>query len=402
MNLQFGEKYEKLRAEVRAFCAETWPPRGEAARLPEREQAIAWRKRALAAGLFHRTIPRAYGGAGVEPDVMAETVIRQEFDRAGVPHRLPTQGTHMLVPTLLECGSEEQRRSYIERTLSGELIWCQGYSEPGAGSDLASLQSRAERVGNEWVVNGQKIWTTQAHEADMMFGLFRTEPDAPKHAGISYLLIPMKTKGVDARPLVMMQGGIDFCEVFFDDVRIPAENIVGKRGEGWKVSRSTLKHERMLIGDSKGARIQLDALVALARQVQRDGRPALQHPLVRQRLAEIAGYVATQEWAVARMLTAIHKSQDAKAISEMLMTKLLSTNVQQMIAKLALDLIPEAGLREPARSEVAMGILDHTPGRWVSHYMFSLAITIAGGTSNVQRNIIGERLLGLPRDQRPS
>jgi len=402
MNLQFGEKYEKLRAEVRAFCAESWPLPGAGAQLSEREQTIAWRKRALAAGFLHRTVPRAYGGAGAEHDVMAETVIRRELDHAGVPHRVPTQGTHMLVPTLLECGTEEQRREYIERTLTGELTWCQGYSEPGAGSDLASLQSRAELVGDEWVLTGQKIWTTQAHEADMMFGLFRTEPEAPKHAGISYLLIPMKTPGIDARPLTMMQGGEDFCEVFFDGARIPAMNIVGRRGEGWKVSRSTLKHERMLIGDSMGARIQLDALVALARQAQRDGRPALEHPVVRQRLAEVAGYVATQEWAVARMLTAIHKNEDAKAVSEMLMTKLLGTNVQQMIAKLGLDLIPEAGLREPDRSEVAMGIRAFTPGRWVSQYMFSLAITLAGGTSNVQRNIIGERVLGLPRDQRPS
>jgi len=402
VNLQFGEKYEKLRAEVRAFCEKTWPLTGAEARLSEREQAIAWRKRALAAGFLNRTVPRAYGGAGLEPDVMAETVIRQELDRAGVPHRLPTQGTRMLVPTLLECGTEEQRREYVERTLTGDIIWCQGYSEPGAGSDLASLQSRAELRGDEWVLNGQKIWTTQAHEADMMFGLFRTEPDASKHAGISYFLIPMTTKGIDARPLVMMQGGIDFCEVFFDDVRIPAQNIVGKRGEGWKVSRSTLKHERMLIGDSAGTRMAYDTLVALAREVQRDGRPALEHPAVRQRLAEIAGYVASQEWAVARMLTAIHKNEDAKAISEMLMMKLYGSDVQQRIAKLALDLVPDEGLREPSRDEVAMGVRPYTPARWVGQYMFSLALTIAGGTSNVQRNIIGERLLGLPRDQRPS
>jgi alkylation response protein AidB-like acyl-CoA dehydrogenase len=308
----------------------------------------------------------------------------------------------MLVPTLLECGSEEQRREYVERTLTGELIWCQGYSEPGAGSDLASLQSRAELVGDEWVLNGQKIWTTQAHEADMMFGLFRTEPEARKHAGISYLLIPMSTPGIDVRPLVMLQGGVDFCEVFFDGVRIPAKSLVGRRGEGWKVSRSTLKHERMLIGDSKVARMQLDALVELARQVRRDGRPALEHPLVRQRLAEIAGYVASQEWAVARMLTAIHRGEDMKVISEMLMTKLLSSNVLQLTAKLALDLIPEAGLREPALPDVEMAVRELTPPRWVGHYMFSLAFTIAGGTSNVQRNIIGERVLGLPRDQRPA
>ena len=402
MNLQFGEKYETLRAEVSAFCEQTWPLRGDEARLGEREQGVAWRKRALAAGYLHRTVPEAYGGVGALPDVMAETVIRQELDRAGVPHRLPTQGTHMLVPTLLECGTEEQRREYIRPTLTGEMTWCQGYSEPGAGSDLASLQSRAELVGDEWVLTGHKIWTTQAHEAEMMFGLFRTEPDAPKHAGISYLLIPMNTPGIDPRPLKMMQGGLDFCEVFFDGARIPAKNIVGRRGEGWKVSRSTLKHERMLIGDSMGGRMWLDALVALAREVPRDGRPALEHPVVRQRLAEIAGYVATQQWAVARMLTAIHKSEDAKVINEMLMTKLLGTNAQQMIAKLALELVPEAGLREPEPSEVEMGIRSFTRGRWVSHYMFSLAITLAGGTSNVQRNIIGERVLGLPRDQRPA
>jgi alkylation response protein AidB-like acyl-CoA dehydrogenase len=402
MNLEFGEKYAKLRAEARAFCARTWPPRGEETRLGEREQAIAWRKRAMTAGFLHRTVPTAYGGAGAEPDVMAETVIRQELDQAGAPHRLPTQGTHMLVPTLLECGSEEQRREYVESTLTGELIWCQGYSEPGAGSDLASLQSRAELAGDEWVLNGQKIWTTQAHEADMMFGLFRTEPEATKHAGISYLLIPMKTPGIDVRPLVMMQGGVDFCEVFFDGARIPARNLVGRRGEGWKVSRSTLKHERMLIGDSKVARMQLDALVELAREVQRDGRPALAHPLVRQRLAEIAGFVATQEWAVARMLTAIHQGEDMKVIGEMLMTKLLSSNVSQLIAKLALDLSPEAGLREPTLADVEMAVRALTPMRWVGQYMFSLAFAIAGGTSNVQRNIIGERVLGLPRDQRPA
>ena len=164
---------------MRAFCAESWPLSGDEAQLGEREQAIAWRRRALAAGFLHRTVPRAYGGAGAAPDIMGETVIRQEFDRARAPHRGNVQGTHMLVPTLLECGTEEQRREYIERSLTGEITWCQGYSEPGAGSDLASLQSRAELVGDEWVLTGQKIWTSNATEADMMFGLFRTEPEAP-------------------------------------------------------------------------------------------------------------------------------------------------------------------------------------------------------------------------------
>jgi alkylation response protein AidB-like acyl-CoA dehydrogenase len=402
MNLQFGEQYEQLRAEVRAFCAESWPPVGDDAKAGDREQAIGWRRRALAAGFLHRTIPREYGGAGAAPDVMADMVIRQEFDRAGVPHVGSVQGTHMLVPTLLECGTDEQRRVYIARTLTGEITWCQGYSEPGAGSDLASLQSRAELNGNEWVLTGQKIWTSQADEADMMFGLFRTEPDVPRHGGISYLLIPMHTPGIDVRPLKMMQGGLDFCEVFFDGARIPATNIVGRRGEGWKVTRATLKHERVLIGDSTGTRMAFAALVALAREVQRDGRPACEHSIVRQRLAEIAGYVATQEWAIARMLTAFQRDRDLEVLSELLTAKLFGTNVQQMIVKVALDLISDQGLYEPAPDEVAMSNRPLTRGRWISQYMFSLGASIAGGTSNVQRNIIGEHLLGLPRDRRPA
>jgi alkylation response protein AidB-like acyl-CoA dehydrogenase len=402
MDLRLGETYEKLSAEAAAFCRDSWPLSGAEAALPPREQAILWRRRALAAGWIHRTVPKAYGGAGLEPDVMAETVIRAQLDRAGVPHRGSVQGTHMLVPTLLECGSEAQRREYILPTLTGELTWCQGYSEPGAGSDLASLQSRAELVGDEWVLNGQKIWTSQADESDMMFGLFRSEPGAAKHAGISYFLIPMKTKGIDPRPLTMMQGGVDFCEVFFDDVRIPAANLVGKRGEGWKVTRATLKHERMLIGDSTGARMSYEALIALAREVQRNGRPAIEDPGLRQQLAEAAGYVATQEWAVARMLSAIHKNQDASVMSELLMAKLFSTNTQQRLAQLALELLPDEGLLAPTGDDVVMGIKPFTRGRWISHYMFALAGAIAGGASNVQRNIIGERVLGLPRDQRPA
>ncbi len=402
MDLRLGAVYEDLRARLRAFCAESWPLRAEEAQLGEREQAIAWRRRAIAAGFLHRTVPKEYGGGGLEANILAETLIRQEFDAAGVPHRGSVQGTHMLVPTLLEYGSEEQKQRYIAKTLTGELRWCQGYSEPGSGSDLASLQSRAEWVGDHWLINGQKIWTSQATEAEMMFGLFRTEPDAPKHAGISYLILDMQTPGIDPRPLTMMQGGVDFCEVFFDDVRSPAQNIVGRRGEGWKVSRATLKHERMLIGDSSGARMSFDALLRLAKSVQRNGRAASADPGVRQRLAEAEGYVATQEWAVARMLGAIAKNEDAKAASEMLMAKLFSTNTQQLIAKLALDLIPDQGLRAPQGEDVVMGIKPYTEGRWVSTYMFVLAGAIAGGTSNIQRNIIGERLLGLPRDARPA
>ncbi len=401
MDLRFGEAYEKLREEVRRFCAESWPLRGKESRLPDEEQAILFRKRAIEAGFLFRTVPRAYGGAGGETDVLAETVLRQELDAARTPHRSSVQGTHMLVPTLLECGSEEQKQRYIARTLTGELRWCQGYSEPGAGSDLASLQSRAELVGDAWVLHGQKIWTSQADTAHMMFGLFRTEPEASKHAGISYLLVPMDSPGLEVRPLRMMNGSLDFCEVFFDGVRIPAENLVGRRGEGWKVSRSTLKHERMLIGDASGARRSFDELVALARRSRRGGRAAIEDPVVRQRLAEIEGYVVTQEYAVARMLSALYRNDDAKVMSELLMAKLFSTNTGQRIAGLAMDLLAGDGLQTPSEEEAAMGVPhEYRDGYWVSYFMMTLGSAIAGGASNIQRNIIGERLLGLPRDLR--
>jgi len=397
MDLSFGPQYEELRRSVETFCRETWPAAGAT----EREPGIAWRKRALAAGYLHRTIPKQYGGGGQQPDILAETVIRRAFEASGVPYRASAQGTHMLVPTLLECGSEQQRQTYIAKTLTGELSWCQGYSEPGSGSDLASLKSSAVLQGDEWVINGQKIWTSNATLADMMFGLFRTEPDAPKHAGISYLLLDMRTPGIDVRPLKMMQGGEDFCEVFLSDVRIPAQNIVGKRGEGWSVSRATLKHERMLIGDSAGAQLMFAGLVELAQRTTRGGQPATRDPLVRQRLAEIEGSLAAQEYASARMLTAIAKNRDADVLAEMLTAKLTATNIGQSMARLAMDLLGERGLGEPAADEAEMGIRRFTDGRWVSQYMMSLSTAIAGGASNIQRNIIGERLLGLPRDQRP-
>jgi alkylation response protein AidB-like acyl-CoA dehydrogenase len=402
MDLQLDETNEALRRETQDWVASSWPLTGDEAALPEAEQATLWKARAIEAGFLHRTIPSEYGGGGLESDILAETVIRQVLDEAGAPHRGSVQGTHMLVPTLIECGTEAQRQRYIRPTLVGEMRWCQGYSEPGSGSDLASLQSRAVLEGDEWVINGQKIWTTQATQAEMMFGLFRTEPEATKHAGISYILLSMDTPGIDPRPLKMMQGGEDFCEVFFNDVRVPAENLVGKRGEGWRVSRSTLKHERMLIGDSAGARIGFDALLELARRTKRNGRPALEDPHTRQRIAELEGFVVAREWSTTRIVSAIAKNQDMKAMDDMLMAKIASTHVTQLCAKLAIDLIGDRGLEEPQGDVLTMGGGRHyDDARWVSQYMLSLSGAIAGGSSNIQRNIIGERLYGLPRDQRP-
>ena len=193
------------------------------------QKVLGWQKLLIEHGYAARTIPEAYGGYGAEPDVLISRIIAEEFASAQVSRGLGGQGISMLVPTLLEVGSEEQRQTFIRPTIHGEMVWCQGYSEPGAGSDLASLRTAAVLDGDEWVVNGQKIWTSTAHLADWIFCLVRTEPDAPKHQGISFLLFRMDTPGIEIRPLVDMTGAANFNEVFFTDVRVPKQQIVGAR-----------------------------------------------------------------------------------------------------------------------------------------------------------------------------
>ena len=235
-----------------------------------------------------------------------------------------------------------------------------------------------------------------------MFGLFRTEPEAPKHAGISYLLIDMKTPGVTVNPLRQMTGGAEFNEVFFDSARVPAENIVGRRGEGWKVSRATLKHERNLIGDPQLLQTMFDGVVALARRTIRDGRPAIEHADVRQRLAALEGCVLSQQYSGYRQLTAAARGRELTTMLPMLINKLYSTNAMQRITRLAYELLGDEGLVMPQGDESGMVLLPESPGSWTAQYMFAIANSIAGGASNIQRNIIGERGLGLPRDLRPS
>ncbi len=281
--------------------------------------------------------------------------------------------------------------------MSGEISWCQGYSEPGSGSDLASLQTKAELVGDEWVINGQKIWTSGAQTADYMFCLCRTEPEQAKHAGISYLLLEMNQPAIEVRPLRQMTGGASFNEVFFTDAKTPKDWIVGKRGEGWIVSRTTLRHERNMIGNAQGATGQFAGLVHLARNTSRDGRPALEDPEVRQRLATLEGYVRAHEYSSYRQLTKAAKSQEPGIIQ--MMNKLVSTNIGHRVSKIALDLIGDDGLLEPAGGRGLPLRGARSNAGWVAQYMGSLGTAIAGGTANIQRNVIAERGLGLPRDE---
>ncbi len=324
--------------------------------------------------------------------MVIDQIITEEYARSGAPGPLLTQGAGMLAPTLLDVGREDQKQRFIARALTGEDVWCQGYSEPGAGSDLASLASRAERVGDQWVIHGHKIWTSGADKADYMFGLFRTEPDAPKHAGISYLLLDMRQPGITIRPLREMTGGALFNEVFFDGARTPADWIVGERGQGWQVSRATLKHERNMIGNPNAMRRLFDELVGMLRAQHALGRPA-----VRQRLAEIEGYLLSHEYTGRRMLTSNARGDSDDLALPSLLMKLYGTNLRRRISELAYDAIGSAALLEPNELEY-QPLATGTPGTWTARMMGAIAVAIAGGASNIQRNIIGERGLGLPRD----
>ena len=256
MDLQYSAEHEAFRESVRTFL-KGWPLQGAEADLPLPEQETIFRKRGIEAGFVYRSVPKGYGGSEQPRDAIKDQIIVEEYYAAGAPRDLSTQGAGMMVPTLLEFGTEAQKERYIRPALTGEENWCQGYSEPGSGSDLASLQCQARLEGDEWVLNGQKIWTSSAQRAQMMFGLFRTEPDAKKHDGISYLLVPMDTPGLEVRPLREMGGGYEFNEVFFTDARIPAENIVSDRNlqaviEGAKAQGHELTVGGTLFSDATG------------------------------------------------------------------------------------------------------------------------------------------------------
>ena len=280
MDLSYGPEYEAFRAAVRTFIAahRSQAPKGEALRSPA---MLRWQKLLIDHGYAARTIPKRYGGFGAEPDILRTRIVAEEFAAAQVSPGLGGQGISMLVPTLLELGTEQQKREFICPTIHGEMVWCQGYSEPSAGSDLAALRTSAVLEGDEWIVNGHKIWTSTAHLADWIFCLVRTEPEAPRHQGISFLLFRMDSPGIKIQPLVDMTGVANFNEVFFTDVRVPKNQIVGARGDGWKVANTILGHERGSLGDPNIMLSRLNALIKLMQNETLNGQRVIDHPAYR-------------------------------------------------------------------------------------------------------------------------
>ena len=347
----------------------------------------AWQRKLHAAGYVATGWPREYGGQAAT--LMQQTLLSEELVRHKAPGLVGMMGVQMVGPTLIHWGTEEQKRRYLPRILTADELWCQGYSEPGSGSDLASLQTSALREGDHFVVNGQKIWTSNAQIADWMFCLVRTDKAAPKHAGISYLLIDMKTPGITIRPLLQMTKDAGFNEVFFDNVRVPVENVVGGLGQGWAVANTTLQHERNMLGSTTQTQNMFEALLRVARATPRGGRPATEDPIVRQRLAALKIQVEAMRLNAYRNLTAT--LQGKKPGIEASITKLVTCELNHQLAATALDLLGPYGTLYRGSKHL------RDDGFWPYELMFSLGLIIGGGTAQIQKNIIAQRGLGLPR-----
>ena len=401
MNLEYGPQYEDYKKEVQAFCNKYKGIQfSDSAKVPLAQNNKSggpsmsrsdWQKTLIENGYFARSIPKEYGGFGGESDVIKSRIAATEFSNSGIPGPMGGQGIDMLVPTLLELGTEEQKNKYIKPTLYGEMIWCQGYSEPNAGSDLASLQTKGELIDDQWVINGQKIWTSTAQYSQMMFCLVRTEPEASKHAGISYLLVPMDTPGLEIRPLVDMTLKAGFNEVFFTDVTIPGDNIVGSRGEGWAVANATLGHERGSLANPNATMNRLNMLIERMKTETINGETLIENPIYRDRLLQVQGKVMAFQSHALRVLSAkLNPGQDVK-VGKMIQ-KLIGTELRHELEGLGIDIMGELGTLYEDSPHLRDG------GSWQFTYMYFLGLIIGGGTSQIQKNIISERGLGLPRE----
>jgi alkylation response protein AidB-like acyl-CoA dehydrogenase len=395
VDFEYTPEQEQFRRELRAWLAANLPDdlkiddAMDERVAPNRQvfdRRRAWQRRLAEAGWVGLSWPREYGGRAAS--LIEQVIYDEEYARVRAPVLPGYSGVGLCGPTLMHWGSEAQKRRFLPRILSGDDIWCQGYSEPGAGSDLASLQTRAVDCGDYFLVNGQKVWTSGAQYADWMFLLARTDPAAPKHKGISYLLLDLKSPGVEVRPLVLMNGHAHFNEVFFTDVQLPRENLVGPLNEGWKVAITTLMYERGG-GGGGGHSSQVRRLAELARTVEIDGRPAWEQEWVRQRLAQFL--IACEAAKYTRLRSLTRRLRGLAPGPEGSMLKLFGSELGVEIARFATELLgANALIADPT------AIVPDAP-RWLNRVLSSRQYTIAGGTSEIQRNIIGERTLGLPK-----
>jgi alkylation response protein AidB-like acyl-CoA dehydrogenase len=384
MNLEFSREDEAYRQRLRDWLGDHVGRPGaglDAAAGNPIEQARAWQRRLYEAGYVGLAWPRAYGGQ--EASFTEQVICAEELARHRAPPLINTIGLTILGPTLVQHGSEAQKKRFLPRILRAEDLWCQGFSEPGAGSDLAALQTRAELDGDEFVVTGQKVWTSMAVIADWIFLLVRTDADAPKREGISYLLCDVKTPGLTVRPLRNAAGGLHFSEVFLDQVRIPRDQLVGELNGGWAIARSSLDHERSGLSGVIALEETLSRLWRLAGNTSRDD------VVTRRRLAqhwiEIEGLRHLGYRTLTRQVTGRPPGAGASV------GKLFASELRQRMAGTGLAL---AGALAPV-AKTSPHVVDR--GRWHAAYFDALGHSIGGGTSEIMRNVIAEKVLGLPR-----
>ena len=393
----------EFRREVRAWIEANRPP-DPGFKLPQSFLEVEsdeqfdwlreWQRKVYEAGYLGLDWPAEYGGRG-DP-LKRQRIVSQEMARAGAPFFVNTIGLQWAGPTILAYGTEEQKRRYLKPILTAEEIWCQGFSEPGAGSDLASLTTRAERTGDGWVVTGHKVWTTLAHKSKFMILLARTDPEAPKYEGISYFLFPMDAPGVTVQPLVKMSGEGGFNQVIFDRAPMPRDALLGREGQGWQIAMTTLTFERGAAEGSGGGQLgahgeSTRSLAALARRARRDGAPASRDPVLRDRAVRL--WLVEEGLRLAGLRRRVEGLNRDRPLALALMNKLVFSEYAQDLAELACEMLgPESTLwlgdpRAPDRAE------------WPRAFMNSFGVTIGGGTSEIQRNILGERVLGLPKSR---
>jgi alkylation response protein AidB-like acyl-CoA dehydrogenase len=397
MDFTLTPEQQRFRDQVRSWLEKNlpkdWTSRVIAGPDIPRPEAYSflrdWQRKLYDAGFIGLTWPVEYGGRGLT--FMEELIFHEELALAKAPPILNILGVGMAGPTIVAYGTETQKKRYLPKILSCEEIWCQGYSEPNAGSDLASLQTRAVREGDHFVVNGQKVWTSVAHAADWMMLLARTDPDAPKHKGITYFLLDMHSPGVMVRPLKQLTGDAEFSEVFFENVRVPAENVLGGVNNGWQVGITTLMYERLALGFGLQVRLKiaLDALIDMAKRTHKNGAPAARDPLVRQKLAQLWIDTEVFKYTGARAVTKLLKGEMPGP--EASTGKIWWCEAHQRLQEVAMEIQgPYQQLTKGSPWAIDSGIWQYT-------FLRSRANSVEGGTTEVQKNIIGERVLGLPK-----
>jgi alkylation response protein AidB-like acyl-CoA dehydrogenase len=405
MDLTYPLEHEDFRLEVREWLHSNLPDGwfdADFEMTPEEkaEFQAGWNKKLYGGGWICASWPKDYGGKGLS--VMQNVVLNEEFHKAGAPLRADFFGDTLVGPTILQWGTEEQKKHFLPQILSGQVSWCQGFSEPDSGSDLASLKTSAVLDGDEWVINGQKVWTTRAQYADYVFLLARTDPTAPQHAGISYLLVPMKQAGIEVRPIVQPDGTAEFNETWFTNARCPKDNVVGGVNNGWNVAMTTLGFERGASATTSHRRfeIELDHIIDHAK---RNG--AIADPSIRQRLALAYSKVQIMRINGLRSLTyALHKRGNVAALGAS--NKMFWTEYHRDVLELAMDVWGMDSLVLDGRETVPTwpgvvrheGRADYPVNPMQSAFFFSRSETIWGGTAEIQRNIVGERVLGLPKE----